>query len=47
MSFARGALPARLTGAWKNTPFFDTETLQPVAEIKVLSRAERAAASAV
>lgn len=40
-SFARGALQARIFGTWKNTPFFDPTTLQPVSEIYVLSKDER------
>ena len=46
ISLARGAIPARITGTWKKTPFFDPDTLEPVAKIYVLSREERAAASA-
>ncbi|MEO9572438.1 MAG: DUF6151 family protein [Tateyamaria sp.] len=42
-SFAKGAIPARFTGSWKNTPFFDPDTLEPVSEIYVLSKEERAA----
>lgn len=39
------AADRRLTGAWKVTPFFDPETLEPVSEVYVLSRDERAAAT--
>lgn len=35
---------ARLSGRWKETPFFDIGTGKPVAEPKLLSREERAAA---
>ena len=35
---------ARLSGRWKQTPFFDIATGEPVAEPRVLSREERAAA---
>ena len=37
------ALPSRLTGGWKETPFFDIDTLEPVREVYVVSKAERAA----
>lgn len=43
--FASRALPRRISGKWKNTPFFDPETLKPVADIYVLTREERAAAT--
>ncbi|WP_299729899.1 DUF6151 family protein [uncultured Tateyamaria sp.] len=46
LTLARNAIPARLTGGWKATPFFDPATLEPVAEIYVLSKDERAAATA-
>ncbi len=42
-SIARGAVPARITGSWKNTPFFDPDTIEPVSEIYVLNKEERAA----
>lgn len=35
-------ITARLSGLWRQTPFFDTETGAPVAEPKVLSKEERA-----
>lgn len=35
-------LAARLSGRWRQTPFFDAATGQPVAEAKVLSKEERA-----
>ena len=41
-SFARGAISARITGGWKNTPFFDPDTLEPVADVYVLTKEERA-----
>lgn len=34
---------ALLTGKWRQTPFFDAETLKPVREPYVLAKAERAA----
>lgn len=34
------ALIGRITGRWKQTPFFDTETLKPVAEVKALPKGE-------
>nr|WP_170417505.1 DUF6151 family protein [Ruegeria atlantica] len=34
---------SRLSGSWKNTPFFDPDTFAPVAEPVVLSKSERAA----
>lgn len=37
------ALPARVTGKWKDTPFFDIATGQPVAEVYVVPQADRAA----
>lgn len=43
--FATRALGHRLTGQWKQTPFFEVETLAPVADIYVLSKDERAAAT--
>lgn len=36
------ALVARLTGRWKDTPFFDIETGKPVAPVYVPTAAERA-----
>lgn len=33
----------RLSGRWKQTPFFDAKTGNPIAPIKVVSRAERKA----
>lgn len=33
---------SRLSGSWRDTPFFDVDTGKPVAEIKVLSKEERA-----
>ena len=36
------ALVARVTGRWKDTPFFDIKTGKPVAEIYVPTAAERA-----
>lgn len=36
------ALVARITGAWKQTPFFDIDTGKPVAEVYVPTPAERA-----
>ena len=41
----RRVLPRRITGGWRNTPFFDTETGKPVRDVYVLSKAERAALS--
>lgn len=37
------ALAARITGRWKDTPFFDVEKLEPVAAVKLITKAERAA----
>lgn len=34
------AFIGRITGRWKQTPFFDTDTLQPVAEVQVLPKGE-------
>lgn len=36
-------ITARLSGRWKDTPFFDAETGKPVAEPELLSKAQRAA----
>lgn len=36
------ALVARVTGRWKQTPFFDVETGKPVAKVYVPTAAERA-----
>lgn len=33
---------ARVTGRWKDTPFFDTDTLKPVSAVHVVPKAERA-----
>ena len=44
-NLARTAIPARLTGAWKTTPFFDPNTLMPVRDVYVLTKDERAAAT--
>ena len=33
---------SRLSGQWRNTPFFDIETGEPVAKAKILSKDERA-----
>lgn len=38
--FATRALGARLTGKWKNTPFFKSDGT-PVADVHVISKAER------
>jgi len=46
LSLARNAIPARVRGTWKTTPFFDPVTLEPVSEIYVLNKKERAAATA-
>lgn len=35
-------IAARLSGSWKQTPFFDMKTLQPVADVKVVPKEERA-----
>lgn len=43
--FASRALPRRMSGKWKDTPFFDADTLKPVADIYVLSADERKAAA--
>ena len=43
ISLARNAIPARLAGTWRETPFFDTETCETVRDIYVLSKTERAA----
>lgn len=39
---AKRVLRGRLTGSWKRTPFFDTETMTPVATPRVLTSEERA-----
>lgn len=39
----RRAISARLTGGWRNSPFFDPETGTPTAPVRVLSKSERAA----
>ena len=46
LNLASTAIPARITGAWKNTPFFDTDTLKPVCDVHTLTKEERAAATA-
>jgi hypothetical protein len=33
----------RLTGRWKDTPFFDATTRQPVAAVTIVSKQEREA----
>ncbi len=33
---------ARLSGRWKQTPFFDLETLEPVRPVQIVDRAKRA-----
>ena len=38
--FARRAIGARLTGKWKDTPFFDAEGT-PVADVHLVTKAER------
>ena len=45
LSLARNAIPARITGGWKQTPFFYPDTLEPVREVYVLGKDERAAAT--
>lgn len=40
-NFASTALSARLTGRWKQTPFFDPASGEPVREVHVVSAAER------
>lgn len=42
-NFASNAITARLTGRWKQTPFFDAATGEPVSKVHVVSAAERAA----
>lgn len=37
------SLPARLSGRWRQTPFFDTDTLKPVVTPTVLTAEDRAA----
>jgi hypothetical protein len=32
---------ARLSGRWRDTPFFDASTLEPVVPAEILSREER------
>lgn len=44
-NLATTAIPARITGQWKNTPFFDVKTLTPVCQVRILSKEERAAAT--
>jgi hypothetical protein len=44
LGFMRRALMARLSGRWKQTPFFDVATGQPVVVAKVLSKSDRDAA---
>ncbi len=39
--FAGRALAARVTGSWKQTPFFDTTTGKPVSDIHIVTKAER------
>lgn len=39
----RRVVKSRLSGSWKNTPFFDPETQAPVARPTVISKSERAA----
>lgn len=36
-------ISARISGRWRNTPFFNSETGEPVAEARILSKEERAA----
>lgn len=36
------AFIGRVSGRWKQTPFFDLDTLQPVAEVQVLPKGETA-----
>jgi len=38
-----GILGTRLSGRWRQTPFFDVETGKPVVAAKILSKQERAA----
>lgn len=45
LTVLRNMITARLSGRWRDTPFFD-ESGAPVAPIRVLSREERAAATA-
>ncbi len=40
-NIAATAIPARISGSWKVTPFFDPETLEPVREVRILGKAER------
>lgn len=42
-SLIANAAPAALTGRWKQTPFFDVQTGQPVRPVHVVSADERAA----
>ncbi|WP_415403641.1 DUF6151 family protein [Tateyamaria sp. SN3-11] len=42
-NLAKQAIPARLTGRWKKTPFFDVSTGAPVRDVHVVTASERAA----
>lgn len=42
-NFAGNAIAARLSGRWKQTPFFDSDSGQPVREVYVVSEEQRAA----
>lgn len=42
-ALASRMIAARLSGRWRQTPFFDVETGKPVAEAKIPSKEERAA----
>lgn len=39
-------IAARISGRWKQTPFFDSETLKPVREVQIVDKAKRAAIKA-
>lgn len=41
-----GVLVRRITGKWRQTPFFDTANLTPIAPVKLYSKAEKHAALA-
>lgn len=43
MGLLKRVLKSRLSGSWKKTPFFDSETGTPVAQPAILTKEERAA----
>lgn len=43
MKLIAGSVGARLTGKWRQTPLYDTDTLKPIKSVELVSKEERRA----